>query len=92
MSFQFSSQGRLGELGENTKNQGICDSDPERKGFRQFVHMRLVPCVQVVFIDWLVIVPFVNTCITHLNEKVFLIEFFNFLREVSGKTRGISFS
>ena len=40
MSFQFSSQGKLREFGENThksgKTQGICDSDPEGKGFRQF--------------------------------------------------------
>ena len=40
MSFQFSSQGKLREFGENTKKsgktQGICDSDPEGKGFCQF--------------------------------------------------------
>ena len=34
MSFQFSSQGKLRVLGKNTKTQGICDSDPEGKGFR----------------------------------------------------------
>ena len=44
MSFQFSSQGKLREFGKNTKNQGSCDSDPEGKGFRQYV--RFVPCVQ----------------------------------------------
>ena len=37
MSFQFSSQGKRREFGKNTKkNQGICDSDPEGKGFLQF--------------------------------------------------------
>ena len=36
------------------KTQGICDSDPEGKGFRQFGvpwYVCLVPCVQIVFID-----------------------------------------
>ena len=35
------------------KTQEICDSDPEGKGFRQCVlfYVRLVPCVQVVFIN-----------------------------------------
>ena len=40
MSFQHFSQGKLREFGENTKKsgktQGICDSDPEGKGFCQF--------------------------------------------------------
>ena len=49
------------------KTQGICDSDPEGKGFRHFGYVRLVPCVQIVFIYWLVIVAFVN--ITHLSRQ-----------------------
>ena len=51
------------------KTQGICDSDPEGKGFYFYFaslgYVCLVPCVQVVFIDWLVIVAFVK--ITHLQ-------------------------
>ena len=61
------------------------------KVFASLVYVHLVSCVQVVFIDctdWLV--AFVN--ITHLNEKIFFIEFWNFLGEISGKTQGISFS
>ena len=94
MSFQFSSQGKLREFGKNTKNQGIRSEfvtvTQKGKVFASLVYVRLVPCVQVVFIDWLVIVAFLN--ITHLNKKVFLIEFWNSLREISGKTQGIFFS
>ena len=44
--------GNLGKTQKKSgKNQGICDSDPGLKGFRQFGYVRLVPCVQVVFID-----------------------------------------
>ena len=32
----FQSRKNSGDLGENTKYQGICDSDPEGKGFHQF--------------------------------------------------------
>ena len=65
------------------KTQGICDSDPEGKGFRQFgVCASCAMCTSCVhWLHWLVIVAFVN--ITHLNEKVFLIEFWNFLQEIS---------
>ena len=76
MSFQFSSQGKLREFGGNAKNQGkISESvivTQKGKVFASFVYVRLVPCAQIVFIDWLVIVAF--------------------LREISAKTQGISFS
>ena len=60
-------QGIWGKHQKSGKTQGICHSDPEGKGFRHFGYVRLVPCVQVVFIDCLVIVAFVK--ITHLSRQ-----------------------
>ena len=55
MSVQFSSQGKLKEFGENTKNQGklreFVTVTQKGKVFASLVYVRLVPCVQVVFID-----------------------------------------
>ena len=87
MSFQFSSQGKLRKKHQKSgKAQGICDSDPEGKGFRQFgIGPMCVVChvsKLCSLTDCMVLVAFVN--ITHLNEKVFLIELCNFLREISG--------
>ena len=55
MSFQFSSQGKLREFGENAKNQGklreFVTVTQTGKVFASLGYVRLVPCVQVVFID-----------------------------------------
>ena len=55
MSFRFSSQGKLREFGENTENQGklmeFVTVSQKRKVFASLRCVRLVPCVQVVFID-----------------------------------------
>ena len=94
MIFLFSSQGKLGRF----------VTDPEGKGFRQF----LVMCV---LIDWLTgysgfceyYTPLQTITVgcarttswlpsNLIKGKVFLMEFWNFLREISGKTQGISFS
>ena len=59
MSFQYSSQGKLREFGgKNTQNQGklreFVTVTQKGKVFASLGYVRLVPCVQVVFIDWLV--------------------------------------
>ena len=55
MSFQFSSQGKLREFGKNTKNLGklreFVKVTQKGKVFTGLGYVRLVPCVQVVFID-----------------------------------------
>ena len=55
MSFQFSSQGKLREFGENAKNQGklreFVTVTQKGKVFASLGYVRLAPCVQVVFID-----------------------------------------
>ena len=64
-------------ISQSGKTQGIWGKHKEirefvtvtQKGkvFASLGYVRLLPCVQVVFIDWLVIVAFVN--ITHLSRQ-----------------------
>ena len=81
--FPIFQSGKTLGIWEKHQNQGKLEElvTVNQKGnvFASLGYVRLVPCVQLVFIDWLVIVAFVT--ITHLKEKLFLIEFWNFLRE-----------
>ena len=75
-----------GNLGKRPKIREFVTVTQKAKVFASLVYVLLMPCVQVVFIDWLVLVAFVN--ITHLNDEVFSLNFGTF----SGKTQWISFS
>ena len=86
---------------------GICDSDPERKGFRQFgVCASCAMCPSCVhwltgysgFCEYYTPLQTITARTTSwlpsnlIKEKVFLMEFWNVLVEISGKTQGASFS
>ena len=99
-------QGIWGKHKKSGKTKGICDSDPEGKGFRQFrVCASCAMCPSCI--HWLtaysgfceyytplqtVTVGCARTtsCLPSnlIKGKVFLMEFWNFLREISGKTPG----
>ena len=55
MSFQFFSRGKLREFRKNNKNQGklgeFVTVTQKGKVFASLGYVRLVPCVQVVFIN-----------------------------------------
>ena len=91
------------------KTQGICDSDPEGKGFHQFgVCASCAMCPSCVhwltgysgFCEYYTPLQTITVGCARttswlpsnvIERKVFLMELWNFLREIWGKTQGISF-